>query len=120
LADQAYKEMHKNYIAIRKALFAFLTNAADSDALLQRYDDVLTTTFDNESTLQLVARIELGRSLFQEATDHARKMVHDQEELPIIDIFTIDNNLIDTNSMPLLPIVPQEDSELFFSFMKQL
>jgi hypothetical protein len=107
---------------MRKALFAFLINAADFDALLQRYVDVLTATFDNDSTLQLVVLIERGRSFIHEATNHARKMVHDQEGLPIIDTFTIDvdNNVIDTVSIPLLPIVPQEESEHFFALMGEL
>jgi hypothetical protein len=49
-------------------------------------------------------------------------MLHDQGELPIIDLFKIDadNNVIDTFSVPLLPILSDEDSELFFALMGQL
>lgn len=49
-------------------------------------------------------------------------MVHDQGKLPIIDTFTIDaeNNVIDTSSMPLLPIIPQEESERFFALIEKL
>ncbi len=49
-------------------------------------------------------------------------MLHDQGKLPIIDAFQIDadNKVIDTFSMPLLPIVPDEDSEHFFALMGQL
>lgn len=49
-------------------------------------------------------------------------MLHDQGMLPIIDTFKIDlnNKVIDTFSMPLLPIVPYKDSELFFEFTRQL
>ena len=49
-------------------------------------------------------------------------MLHDQGELPIIDVFQIgaDNQVIDTFSMPLLPLVPQEESEQFFALMGQL
>ena len=70
----------------------------------------------------LAAHIERGRSLFKEAIDHARNMVHDQEELPFIEILAIDadNTVIDSFSIPLLPIVPQEDYERFFELMKQL
>ena len=122
LADLAYQEMQRNYKAMRKALFTFLINAADSEALLQRYADILSATCDIEATRLLIARIERGRSLFQGATDHARKMLHDQGELPVIDALTIDtdNKVIDTFSMPLLPIVPQEESEQFFAFMGHL
>jgi hypothetical protein len=122
LADLAYQEMQQHYKAMRKALFAFLTTFADIDALLQRYADVLSSTLDNESSLTLVALIESGRSLFQDVTAHARKLLHDQGEPPIIGALTIDtdNNVIDIFSMPLLPIVPHEDSEHFFTLMGQL
>jgi hypothetical protein len=122
LANLAYQEMQQRYKAMRQSLFRFLTNFADIDALLQQYTDVLSFTLDDESSLALSTLIDRGRSLFRKATAHARKMVHDQGELPIIDAFKIDanNNVIDTLSMPLLPIVPDEDSELFFALMGQL
>jgi hypothetical protein len=52
----------------------------------------------------------------------ARKMVHGQGVLPIVDAVKIDadNNVIDTLSKPLLPIVPHEDSKRFFALMEQL
>ena len=122
LADLAYQEMQWHYQTMRKALFTFLTIFAGIDALLQRYTHVLSYTHDNESSFTLVAHIEHGRSLFQDANDQARKMVHDQGKLPIIDTFTIDaeNTVIDTSSMPLLPIIPQEESERFFALIEQL
>ena len=122
LSALAYQEMQQQYKAMRKALFRFLTTYADIDTLLQHYADVLSPTLDDESSLALSALINRGRSLFQQATVHARKMLHDQGMLPIIDAFKIDadNNVIDTFSMPLLPIVPDEDSEHFFALMGQL
>jgi len=92
------------------------------DALLQQYADALSPALDGESSLALSTLISCGRSLFQQATTLARKMLHDQGTLPIIDTFKIDadNNVIDTFSMPLLPIVPHEDSDLFFALMGQL
>jgi len=122
LSDLAYQEMQQQYKAMRRALFTFLTTFADIDALLQQYTDVLSPTLDDESSLALSSLIGSGRSLFQKATAHARKMLRDQGTLPIIDTFKIDanNNVIATSSMPLLPIVPHEDSELFFALMGQL
>jgi len=107
---------------MRQALFTFLTTCADIDALLQRYRAVLAPTLDDESSLALAALINHGRSLFQEATAHACKMLHDQGALPIVDAVKIDadNNVIDTFSMPLFSIVPREDSERFFTLMGQL
>ncbi len=122
LADLAYQEMQQRYKAMRQTLFTFLTTFTDIDVLLQQYAQVLSPTLDNESSLTLIALIERVRSLFQDAAAHARKILHDQGELPIIDVFTIDadNKVIDTFSMPLLPIVPQEESEQFFALMGHL
>jgi len=122
LANLAYQEMQQRYKAMRLALFTFLTTFADIDELLQQYTDELAPALDDESSLALTSLVDRGRSVFQTATAHARKMLQDQGELPIIDTFKIDvnNNVIDTLSIPLLPIVPQEDSELFFLLMGQL
>ena len=122
LSNLAYQEMQQRYKAMRQALFTFLTAFADIDALLQRYAAVLPPTLDDESSLVLAAVVDRGRCLFQKATTHARKMLQDQGTLPIIDAFKIDadNNVIDTFSMPLLPIVPQQESEQFFALMGQL
>ena len=122
LADLAYQEMQQRYKAMRQSLFTFLTTFADIDTLLKQYADKLSPMLDDESSLVLSTLVDRGRSLFQKATAHARKMLHDQGTLPIIDTFKIDadNNVIDTFSMPLLPIVPREDSDLFFALMGQL
>ena len=122
LADLAYQEMQQRYKTVRQALFTFLTTFADIDALLQQYTDLVLPILDDESSLALAALIDRGRSLFQEVRAHARNMLHEQGKLPIVDAVKIDvdNNVIDTFSMPLLPIVPHEESERFFALMKQL
>ncbi len=122
LSDLAYQQMQQQYKVMRQALFRFLTTFADIDVLLQQYVQLYSHMLDNESSLTFAAIIDRGRSLFQDATTHARKMLQDQGTLPIIDAFKIDvnNNVIDTLSMPLLPIVPYEDSELFFALMGKL
>ena len=122
LADLAYQEMQQRYKAMRQTLFTFLTTFADIDGLLLQYADTLSRMLDDKSSLALTSLVDRGRSLFQEAAAHARKMLHDQGELPIIDTFKIDanNNMTDTFSMPLLPIVLHEDSEHFFALMGQL
>jgi hypothetical protein len=118
----AYQHMQQQYKAMHQVLYTFLTNFADIDMLLEQYVEILSPTLDDESSLLLASLIDSGRSLFQKTTSLARKMLHDQEMLPIIDIFKIDadNTVIDSFSMPLLPIVPHEDKDLFFVFMRQL
>src|SRR6266480_5541353 len=122
LSDLAYQEMQQRYKAMRQTLFTFLITFADIDGLLQQYADVLSPTLDDESSLALSTLIECGCSLFQKASEHARKMLRDQGELPIIDTLKIDanNTVIDSFSMPLLPILSHEDNELFFALMGQL
>jgi hypothetical protein len=107
---------------MRRALFNFLTSFADIDTLLQQYAEVVSFSVNDESSFGLTSLVDRGRFLFQNAMAHARKMLQDQGMLPIIDTFKIDanNNVVDTFSMPLLPIVPSEDSELFFALMGEL
>src|SRR6266446_5222793 len=92
LSALAYQEMQQQYKAMRRALFTFLTTFTDIDALLQHYTDVLSPTLDDESSLTFSSLIGNGRALFQKATAHARKMMQDQREIPIIDAFKIDAN----------------------------
>jgi hypothetical protein len=122
LADLAYQHMQREYKAMRQVLFTFLSTCADIDALFDRYTDILVPTLDDESAPALAALLARGRCLFQEATAHARKMLHDQGALPIVDAVKVDadNHVIDTFSLPLLPIVPREDSKRFFALMGQL
>jgi hypothetical protein len=122
LSDQAYKEMQQQYKAVRLALFTFLTTYTNIDELLQIYADILLPLLDDKSSLALSALVDRGRSFFLEATGYARKMLHDQGTLPIIDAFKINANkqVVDSFSIPLLPIVPQEDCDLFFSLMGQI
>jgi hypothetical protein len=122
LANLAYQTMQYRYRTMRQALFTFLNTCADMDEFLQRYAAAMLPTLDDESALALATLLDRGRSLFQDATAHARKMVYEQGALPVVDAVKIDaqNNVIDTFSMPLLPIVSHEDSEHFFALMGQL
>lgn len=49
-------------------------------------------------------------------------MLQEQGKLPVVDLFKIGayNQVIDTFSRTLLPIVPREDREHFFAFMRLL
>ncbi len=119
LADQAYQQMQREYKAMRQVLFNFMTTFEDIDTLLMRYAQVFGSRLDSGSAAVLTELCERGRSLFVQATIHVRKMLQEQGELPVVDLFKIDadNQVFDTFSMPLLPIVPQEDRERFFAFM---
>jgi hypothetical protein len=111
--------MQCEYKAMRQALFTFMSTFADIDTLLTRYKEVFGSRLNSGSAAVLTELCERGRSLFAQATTHARQMLQEQGELPVVDLFKIgaDNQVIDTFSMPLLPLVPQEDRECFFACM---
>ena len=119
LADQTYQQMQREYRAMRQALFAFMSTFEEFDMLLTHYPERFGPRLDSGSAAVLTELCERGRSLFAQATSHARKMLQAQGELPVVDLFRIgaDNQVSDTFSMPLLPIVPEEDRERFFAFM---
>jgi hypothetical protein len=121
-SNLAYQFMQQQYKAMRQALFTFLIRFADMDLLFQHYAEILAFTNDDESSLVLASLIEFGRSLFQKASKLASKMLFEQDDLLIIDTFKVDssNNVVDSFSMPLLPVVSYQDSELFFALLAQL
>lgn len=119
LADQAYQQMQREYRTMRQALFTFMSTFDDIDSLLTGYAERLGSQLDSGSAAVLTELCERGRSLYAQAASHARKMLQAQGELPVVDLFRIgaDKRAIDTFSMPLLPIVPEEDRERFFALM---
>jgi hypothetical protein len=84
LTDQAYQQMQQDYKAMRQALFTFMSTFADIDALLMRYAEVFGSRLDSGSATLLAELCERGRSLFEQAATHARKMLQEQGELPEI------------------------------------
>ena len=69
---------------MRQALFTFMSTFADIDALLMRYAEVFGSRLDSGSATLLAELCERGRSLFEQAATHARKMLQEQGELPEI------------------------------------
>jgi len=103
--------MRQRSRAMRRVLFTSLSTCADINVLLKRYTDVVLPV--------LAALLDQGRSLFQEATAHARKVMRDHGILPVIDAVKVDtnNHIIDTFFIPLLPIMLHEDSARFFAHL---
>jgi len=122
LANQAYQEMQQRYKATRQLLFQFMTECADIERLFQRSREAASIQLDEQAALAFEALIEQGRELYHDAAAHARKMLKEQGELPIVDAVWLDatDTVVETFSMPLLPIVPKEDSTLFGEFMYRL
>ena len=122
LTNQAYQEMQQRYKATRQLLFQFMTECADIERFFQRSREATSLQFDGQASLDLEALIERGRRLYLDAAAHARKMLQEQGELPIIDTVRVDSTgtIVEIFSMPLLPIVPKEDSTRFGECMCQL
>ncbi len=122
LANQAYQEMQQRYKATRQLLFQFMKECADIERFFQRSREAASIHLDRQASLDLEVLIERGRRLYRDAAAHARKMLRDQGELPIVDAVMVDatDTVVETFSMPLLPIVPKEDSTRFGEFMGQL
>jgi hypothetical protein len=119
LANLTYQQIQREYKAMRQALFSSLTTLANIDTLLTRYKEVLGPQLDSRSAAVLADLCERGRLLLDQAGTHTGKMLREQGELPVVDAVKIDadNQVIDTFSLPLFPVVPQEDRERFFEFM---
>ena len=122
LSNQAYQEMQQRYKATRQLLFQFMTECADIERFFQRSVQIASMQLDGQTALAFETLIERGRGLYRDAAAHARKMLQDQGELPIVDAVRVDANhtVVDTFSMPLLPIVPEEDSTGFVEYRCQL
>ena len=77
---------------------------------------------DGEDTILLEELVAEGRSIISEAVDIARKMVHEQQSIPIVDACKVDHygSVTEIFSLPLLPIVSQEDEEQLIECMEML
>lgn len=122
LANLAYQRMQQFYKALRQGLFRFLITYTRFEKILQRYTDELHPILDDKLSLDLEILIDKGRFVYQQATAIARKMLLDQDESSIINAFTVDadGRLIETYSFPLFPIVSDQDSKQFFSYIDML
>lgn len=122
LANLAYQTMQQEHKALRRNLFRFLITYARFEKILQRYADVLHPILDDESSLDFETLLDKGCFLYEQATELARKMLLDQDESSIIDAFTVgaDGQLTETYSFPLFPIVSDQDSKRFFSYIDML
>src|SRR5260221_1536660 len=122
LLDQAHQEMLGTYRTTRRFLFLFLTTIVDRDSAVRERLRQVQPLLDRESRLQLDILLEQGRTCMQEATAHARAMIHEQGERPIIDACTIDQTALmsETFSLPLLSVIPEQGRVQFSSHIEML
>jgi len=114
--EQAHQEMLTRYRLMRHLLFRFLTNYAGAQAQLQQVAARMHPRLDAASSVVLETLLAQGSALIEEATTHARAMLHDQASIPIMDVFTIDaeGNATQVGTQPLFPVLLEEACEQFF------
>ena len=119
---QAHRTMEDRYKETRFALFSLLTTHTDDKATLKDYAQRLHAFLDDDSCSRLDQLIAHGCALIQQATAHARTMLHGQIDNPVIDATTADpdGNVIDSRLLLLLPIMTEKDNEQLLESMTQL
>jgi len=120
--EQAHQEMLTRYRLMRQLLFRFLTDHADATTHLQQLAAGIHPRLDAASSAALDLLIEEGCTLIDEATVHAQAILQDQATTPIMNVVTIDaeGHATEVGSMPLFPIIPEEESEQFFASIDRL
>jgi hypothetical protein len=120
--EQAHQEMLTRYRQMRQLLFRFLTDHADAQTHLRPLAAGLRPRLDAASCAALDLLIEVGCAIIDEATVHAQAILQDQATIPIMDVVTIDaeGNTTEVGTLPLFPIIPEEESEQFYASMDRL
>jgi hypothetical protein len=121
--QQAQQELLTEYRQMRHLLFEFLAAYADAEDMLSRSAHQLAPRLESgDARVRLGHLISYGRSLIQQATDHARHMLHDQAAIPIADVVELsrDGEAVETGSLPLFPMVSREECAQFFDYLQLL
>jgi hypothetical protein len=119
-SGQAYLKMRAHYKYVRHLLFTFFTMFANADTLLRRYEDLSCQSLDFEAVAQLDALVHRGKGLLFLTSTHARKMLQDQEDVPIVDAARMKDDSVEPVFLPLIPVVSREDGEQFIQHLENL
>ena len=122
LPERIYQEMLTHYRQLRRFLFWFLTAYSDAETELAVVTDHLATLLDSDMREWLVELMREGRSIITETTTYARKILHEQNTLPLVDACERDHygTITRTFSRPLLPHITAEDEETLFESLEML
>jgi hypothetical protein len=123
LLGQVYQEMQERYAATRQMLFSILTKTADLDITFWPELEEKIGLLPLESQPLAAQLLDRGHVAYAELISHTRKMLQiQQDETLIVDGVKIDpdNTVVDTFSMPLLPVVSHEDSLRLTELLRQV
>jgi hypothetical protein len=103
--DIIYQEKLRRYQQLRRFLFSFLTTYTDTNLFFEQIIQQIAPFLDEENQVWFEELIAQGQEIITEALMIARKILHESEKLPVIDIHQPDHNGIffETGSLPLLP-----------------
>ena len=122
LPDRIHQEMLIHYWQLHRFLFWFLTTYKDVETELALLTDHLASHLDTDTYEWLEVLMREGRSIIVETTTLARKMLHEQNALPLVEACERNRYSIITRkfSRPLLPLVSTEDEENLFEALEML
>ena len=122
LPKRIHLEMLVHYRLVRRFLFWFLVTYENADEVLSQWAQQLQPFVDGDETILLEELVTEGHSIINEATSVARRMLHEQESIPVVDAYNVDHygSVTEIFSLPLLPIVSQEDEEQLIECMEML
>jgi hypothetical protein len=121
--EQAQQELLTEYRQMRHLLFEFLAAYANAEDMLSRSALQFALRLNSsDARIELEQRLSYGRTLIQQATDHARHMLHDQAAIPILDVVELGRNgeAVEIGSLPLFPAIPREERAQFLDYLNLL
>jgi hypothetical protein len=122
IIEQTQQVILTNYKYMRRLLFAFLIDCADTDTKLNWFVLYLSPHLSVDSCMQLERIVFRGPMLVNEATAYARKMLHEQATIPIVDAIKVDldREVTETFSLPFFKMMSRYVSERFFEYICML
>lgn len=121
--SHAHQKMIIRYKTVRRQLFEFLTTYADIETGLARFSPSFHVYLnDFDLCIQWEDLIHQGKTLISDASTHARKMLDEQMQLPVIDAYRVDTEgaVIEECALPLFPIVEEADVNRFYDYLERL
>lgn len=122
-AEKTYQHMQDLYKTTRRLLFEILTTYSESETTFALFSPYMHVFLDDFAVCtEWEALVAHGRKLVHDLTTLARNMLRQQDKMPLMDIvsYTTTGEVIDECSLPLLPIVQQDEVVLLYDYIEQL
>jgi hypothetical protein len=120
---RAHQEMLNQYQRVRHDLFEFVTAYAETETTFPRFAAAMHLYLnDFEACIAWEDLISQVQACIGEALAHARKMLQEQAEIPVVDAVKVNpaGEAIEEMALPLFPIVSKKDVACFYEHLRQL